>query len=270
MTMAPRYRALLAAGIALLFAVSAPAGSNLRFGQVSVFVALASLAAFWATGRRGGVLVGLATAVKLTPAVFIPALWLGSRRADARISTITFFAATAIAFCVAPSDSLRYWVREVSDSSRIVHFEIAGNQSLRAVLVRIDAGGDTSLVWFLVVALLGVFALMESGRLIKEGDALAACVRLGAYTVVASPISWTHHQFLLVLAVLTRLPWSRILTWAWRLTVVWIMCVGLQSWMLPLHLGLWDFIVENGRFLLALAVVLLPLRSRDPGRRTKE
>jgi alpha-1,2-mannosyltransferase len=256
----------LAPGLAILLAASAPAGSNLRFGQVSVFVALAGLAGLWVSDRRGGLLVGFATAMKLTPAVLIPALWMGSRRVSAKMAALVFLIAVVVSFCVAPWDSLRYWTREVLDSSRIINFETAGNQSLQAVLARLGVGGIAgSLVWVIVIGLLGVFILMRSGRLIDVGDPLAASVLLGAYTVIASPISWTHHQFLLVLGVLTYLPWSPALTWVWRGLVSWVMCIGFQSWMLPFHLGLYDLVVENGRFLLAIAMIILPLRSRDSG-----
>src|SRR5688500_17734972 len=66
-----------AAALALLLFASASVSSNIRFGQVSLFLVVLVLVDVLGRtpSRVRGVLVGLAGAVKLTPLIFVPYLW---------------------------------------------------------------------------------------------------------------------------------------------------------------------------------------------------
>src|SRR5205807_796388 len=63
--------------IAVVLASSGPLSSTIRFGQVSVFVALLVIIDVLARvpARYQGIATGVAAAVKLTPLAFVPYLW---------------------------------------------------------------------------------------------------------------------------------------------------------------------------------------------------
>jgi alpha-1,2-mannosyltransferase len=187
--------------IALALFLSAPVSSDLRYGQVSLFLGLLVLAdVLRPMGRANGVLIGVAAAIKLTPLIFIPMLWLGGRRREAVTATATFVACATAAALVLPADSWRYWTTEVRDVNRLGFIDSVGNQSLNGALLRL--GLDSPVRQGLVLLLGGVvvlIALHRARKVADAGDWLAATVVVGAAGVVLSPVSWTHHQIWLVL-----------------------------------------------------------------------
>jgi hypothetical protein len=95
-------------------------------------------------------------------------------------------------------------------------------------------------------------ALWHGARLARGGDWLSATVVVGAASIVLSPVSWTHHQIWLVLAVLLPVPGRARAAWA---------ALVLAVMLLPLPaLGppLWS----NSRLLLAVAIAtVVPVRT---------
>jgi alpha-1,2-mannosyltransferase len=84
---------------------------------------------------------------------------------------------------------------------------------------------------------------------------------VGCATVVASPVSWTHHQVWLVLAGLLLVAGPRRARVAWGVVLLVVMTFSVGGW-LPA-----GFARENVRLLAALAVCtwgLAPLRGRAP------
>jgi alpha-1,2-mannosyltransferase len=71
-----------------------PVRTTFRFGQVNIFMIALVVADCCLPRTRWprGVLVGLATAIKLTPGLFVPYLWLTGRRRAAYVATATFVA----------------------------------------------------------------------------------------------------------------------------------------------------------------------------------
>jgi alpha-1,2-mannosyltransferase len=150
-----------------------------------------------------GVLLGVAIALKLTPAVFL--LYFALRR-DVR-STVTalvsFAAATALGFALAWRDSLEYWTRTVRNTDRIGTATWNTNQNASGALARLelsDAGQFA--VWASVciaMLCLTVWAVRrvlgverDDGRADGEASELALiCVAL--FGLVVSPVSWSHH-----------------------------------------------------------------------------
>lgn len=234
--------------------MSAPARSNLRFGQVSVFISLATLAGLaYAASRplRAGVALGLATAVKLTPAVAIVGVFLGKRTRAGVCAGISLAVATLVGTLVLWRDSRRYWLRELTNNSRIIHFDSPGNQSLQAVLARAQAP-LSAIIWAVLVAFLAWRAYVKSSECFRHNDTLGAFVVLGALTVIASPVSWTHHQFALVFAVLARVSGHAVVNHAWRITVFIVMTFSISD-----H-TVFSFLTENTRFWLAVTMILIP------------
>jgi len=150
---------------------------------------------------------------------------------------------------VLPGDSWRFWTTEMFQVSRLGHITSAGNQSLNGMLLRFEIPESARSVLVLSVGgAIAAVALWRSGRLARDSDWLSALVVTGAASVVLSPVSWTHHQVWLVLAVLlpVRGPaWAR---YAWMTLVLAVMLLPVTALGGPL----WT----NSRLLLAVIVVV--------------
>ncbi|MGK5681867.1 glycosyltransferase 87 family protein [Actinoplanes sp. URMC 104] len=241
---------------ALALMLSAPVASNLKYGQVSLFLAALIVTDFLALRRTPwhGALIGLAAAVKLTPLIFIPLLWFAGRRAAAAVAGATFAGCALLAVITLPGDSWRFWTGEVFHVSRLGHITGVGNQSLNGALLRLGVATDvrSALVLLLGGAVAGA-ALVRAVRLARKDDWFSAMVVVGAASVVLSPVSWTHHQIWLVMAALLPVPHR-----GWRPAVLALMLLPVTA--VPL--------LGESRLLLAIAVAaVVPLgRQADAGR----
>ena len=207
----PRWAPL--ACVALL--LSAPAVRDLRFGQVSLFLALLVLL----QGR--GIATGVAAAVKLTPLVFVPYLWLSGQRRVALTALGTFGACTAIGWLVLPRDSVRYWFTELWHTDRIGNLASTGNQSLYGLLLRI--GLPSRVVWLALALVVLAVGLWRASLAARRGDPLTGLVVAGAVGVAVSPVSWTHHQIWLVFAAFCLVGRARWVQAAWTAPVLVVM-----------------------------------------------
>lgn len=199
------------AAISLLLAVSAAGRSNLAFGQVSIIVVFLTIfdLANLRFSRWRGLMIGVAIAIKLTPLLFLPLLWFGGRRRQAISATATAFVVTAAAAIVNPAQSIRFWWQGLSDDSRFVNSWIPGNQSLRAVLER--SGVHDKVLWLGLALAISVFSLAVGARLLERQHDLLAFGTVGVGTLMASPISWTHHRFWLIMPALWAVQRPRIM-----------------------------------------------------------
>ncbi|WP_240670635.1 glycosyltransferase 87 family protein [Actinoplanes solisilvae] len=237
-----------AAVAAVALVLSAPVSSDVKYGQVSIFLAALVLADFLALRRTPwhGVLIGLAAAVKLTPLIFIPLLWCTARKPAAARALATFAGCALIAVLALPGDSWTFWTDKVFEVTRLGHITGAGNQSLNGALLRLEVNAHARTV--LVLAVGGTIAVAALRRAARHPDPLTAVIVLGAASVVLSPVSWTHHQIWLVLAALLPVdgrPWART---AWPATVLAVMLLPATA------------LFSESRLLLAIAAAaLLPL-----------
>ncbi|GIF54235.1 glycosyltransferase 87 family protein [Asanoa iriomotensis] len=200
-----RGRPDVVAAVACGLLLSAPAQSNLRFGQVSVFVVLLALVdALGLTPERyRGYLVGLAAAVKLTPLLFVVYFLAAGRYRDAGRALAALVGAAAVAALVLPAESWGYWTGTMLETSRIGNLASLGNQSVQGMLLRVGVPQPAlPLVWATLVAVICVVALLRARRLFHDGHPTKAAVLVGCATVAASPVSWTHHQLWPVLAAM--------------------------------------------------------------------
>lgn len=252
-----RFIVVTLAGAAILL-MSAPLQSNLRFGQVSVFVVLLALvdALELLPRRLSGVLIGIAAAVKLTPLLFVPYLWYVGRRAAAMRALASFAAATAIAVAVWPRDSLTFWTKAVFTTSRIGDLASTGNQSVNGALLRYAVPtGPRMVAWAAIAVAVSVVAFLSAREAHRRGQVTQAAVVIGCATIAVSPVSWTHHQIWTVLAgVLLLAGPGRLRIYA-GVTVVITMVLSLGA-ILPLHEAgpLGTFLGDNARGLCAVAV----------------
>ncbi|WP_128429780.1 glycosyltransferase 87 family protein [Streptomyces cyaneus] len=199
---------------ACALALFEPLRDTFSFGQVNILLlALVLLdCRLLATGRGrwAGVGIGLAAAIKLTPAAFIGLLLVARRPRTAAVATAVAAAATALAAWVAPDASRFYWTHAMWDTTRVGRLDYVSNQSLQGILARLDVSSRA--VWAVVVLLvLGVW-VARTRRAVAAGDWTAAFALTGLTACLVSPITWVHHLVWLLpsFAVLIRAGHLRI------------------------------------------------------------
>ncbi|OLF09235.1 hypothetical protein BU204_33180 [Actinophytocola xanthii] len=187
-----------------------PVRSTLDYGQVNVV--LMALVVLDTLVRRPrwprGALVGIAAAVKLTPAVFVLFFLLRGDRRAALTAVVSFLLTTGVGFVLAGRDSMQYWTSTVFDTGRIGGVLYISNQSVTAFLGRLGIG--STLVWaVLAVALVAVTAVGMRRAFASGRHTWALSLNaLGALPL--SPVSWSHHWVWAVpVLVTTGVGWWR-------------------------------------------------------------
>jgi len=199
-----------------------PVRTTFNYGQINLFLAALLLAGAVA-GKEwmAGFSVGIAAAVKLTPAI-TGLYYLLQRRWSAVIWSVVFFAATiAVALVVLPNETVRYFTKLIFDPGRTGPVWSAINQSLRGAIARL-AGQDLTSLWLVAAAAAGLVGLWVAWVCLKADDRAAAFLAVQFTGLLISPISWSHH-WVWVLPLLLwclfgprqRLTAVRVLTVAW-------------------------------------------------------
>ncbi len=198
---------LRAAAFAVIFAACAylfPLRDEMRFGQVDMLLLAMAVADCAARAPRWprGVLVGLATAIKLVPGVFIVYLWLSGRRRAAVTAAATALAATIGAWLLLPRDSVTYWTSVIFESGRLGSNAGTSNQSLRGILLRVFLPGQgPGVLWAAVAVVVAVAGFAVARRLARESREMEGIAVTALLGVLLSPVSWIHH-FLVVVVVI--------------------------------------------------------------------
>jgi alpha-1,2-mannosyltransferase len=190
---------LRVAAAAVVFAACAylfPLRDEIRFGQVDMVLLALAVADCAARAPRWprGALVGLATAIKLIPGVFIVYLWLSGRRRAAVTAVIAAAAWTIGSWLLLPHDSATYWTSVIFDSGRLGSNAGTSNQSLRGMLLRVFQPVAVAAV----VAVAGFALVRRLARDSREMEAIAVTALLG---VLLSPVSWIHHFVVVVVVI---------------------------------------------------------------------
>lgn len=191
-----------------------PVLSTVNLGQINLLLmALVVIDCLAVRDRRlRGLLVGVATAIKLTPAVFVLYFLLRRDWRSAANSAVAFVVLAALGFAFAPTDSVEYWFHALTDPSRIGGLAYGPNQSFRGLLHRLNPSPEAiSLLWLGLSALAMLLAV-----LIAHGtrDNLLALLVIAAGGLLASPVSWSHHWVWCVPALLLLA--ARVRTWSHR------------------------------------------------------
>ncbi|MBA9002285.1 MULTISPECIES: glycosyltransferase 87 family protein [Thermomonospora] len=211
---AGRYAPLVTGALVGGLAYLQPVHDQTRFGQVGLFLMALCAADCLAPSTRWprGVLVGLATAIKLVPGVFLIYFLITGRRQAAWNATLTAAAASLLAFMVLPHDSLAFWFDAMLNNDRVGANNGTTNQSLNGMLLRLywpDA--LTSLLWLACVALLAFLGFrlarraslaatrLEGAR--AHSAELAGIAITGLLSVLLSPVGWVHHLVWVVLVL---------------------------------------------------------------------
>jgi alpha-1,2-mannosyltransferase len=213
---------LAPAAIFLLF----PFRSLLYWGQLALFLLFVVFVdLFVVPARFRGLLIGVATAIKLLPALFI--VWLIARREYSAIVRVVaaFAVLTVTAAALWPHASAQYWlhilpsgkdVALVSNPTNIPTshggwFYGVGkvdNQSLRGLLARPPFLLPGTMPWLLLAVAVLAVGVATTIRLLAERRDLLAFVTLSCTTVLVSPVSWVHYWVFAGLA-----PFVAIIEW---------------------------------------------------------
>jgi alpha-1,2-mannosyltransferase len=173
----------------LALLVFEPVLDTFSYGQVNLallVLACADLRALRTGGRWAGTGIGVATAIKLTPAVFIGYLIVARRYRAAAVAAGTAALATALAAIIAPDSSWTFWTGALWDTGRVGDLAYVSNQSLRGVVARLElpplywavAVGAVLVVWFLLV---------------RRTDLVSGFALTGIVACLISPVTWVHH-----------------------------------------------------------------------------
>ena len=185
-----------------------PVRNTLDYGQVNVaLMALVSADCLVVAPRwPRGALVGMAAAVKLTPAAFVLFFLLRRDWRAAGLAALSFCACAGIGFLLAWHDSVEYWTSVIFQTSRPGSPVYAANQSIQGVLARagLDPHSPAGAVTWLVLSAVVVALACLGMRTAFAASADAWALSLNAFAcLLISPISWSHHWVWGETAVLT-------------------------------------------------------------------
>ncbi|MGD7707233.1 glycosyltransferase 87 family protein [Microlunatus sp. Y2014] len=181
-----------------------PITFTVSLGQVGLLLCALVLVDVIRVGRSrvDGWLVGLASAIKLTPAINVVHLWLIGRRREAVVAVITFVVLGVVGLAVLPQRAITFWGGLVGGDTglgdSIVYFD---NQSIVGAWARI-LGPDAATIGLVPAAAAAVLGLVAGAMWAKRGEPVLALCLVAFGGLIASPVSWSHHYvWILPLAV---------------------------------------------------------------------
>lgn len=189
-----------------------PIRDTFSFGQINLL--LMGLVAVDCLARRPwwprGIGVGLAAAVKLTPAAFVLYFLIRKDYRAAAVAAITGVAATAIGFLIDTPGSIKYWFGGFAGAASISGSTYRTNQTIQAVMARF---GLEKPLLTIVVALLVLALLAVTVVAMRRHEPVVALMVCAAFSLLASPTSWSHHWVwiapaLIVMSAYTARAWQ--------------------------------------------------------------
>jgi alpha-1,2-mannosyltransferase len=264
-----------------------PIRSNFEFGQINVV--LMTLVIADCVPRKTpwprGLLLGVAIALKLTPAVFLLYLLLRRDTRALLTSIASAVLATALGFLLATRDSWEYWTQTIRDTDRIGTATYLTNQNIAGTLARLGIAETPRFVIWLIAcfAVLGLtwWAVRRVLRTNDEpggpraGDqAVLGLICVAMFGLVVSPVSWSHHWVWALPAILT----TAVLGLRYRNAAMGLIsAVGvLLTYFVPIHLmveheetsaALWRQLLGGSYVWWALALIAVAgaVTLREPG-----
>jgi alpha-1,2-mannosyltransferase len=251
-----------------------PVRETLMFGQVNlVLMALVSVDLLVLRGRMSGVLVGLAAAVKLTPAIFVVLLVVVGRRAAAARAVAAFGATVLAGLVLVPHDAATYWTSAVWHSGRVGGMEYIRNQSLDGTMTRLLHHEPSTLLWLAIAAPVGVALVLLAGAWWRRGAPEVAVLVTAGAMLLCSPITWDHHVVWCAPALLVL--WWRAPRWvpvaAGALLLVGLRPLVLHGEKTELTWNAWQQVPGNAYTWLVLALCALAwvgVRDQRPSARS--
>ncbi|WP_327088393.1 glycosyltransferase 87 family protein [Nonomuraea sp. NBC_01738] len=255
-----------------------PIRDQVRFGQVDILLVALCLADCMAKRPwwPRGFLIGLATAVKLTPGVFLIYLLVTKQWKTFWMASFAAALLTLLPFAVIPQDAADFWFSALLDPERLGSNAATTNQSLRGMLIRLYLPDAlTTVLWLALVALVAWYGFRGAYRAYQAKDTLTAVALVGLMAVLLSPVAWIHHLawIVVVLGALAGAGRDRVRLWVaggvwlyYVLPIPW-WGVSLKAAEIPVLSPVVGKLVQNAYGLGALVLVWL-LAAWLPKRRT--
>ncbi|MFG2866899.1 glycosyltransferase 87 family protein [Streptomyces sp. NPDC048338] len=251
--------------VAAVVVWSEPVWTTLRYGQINLLIAVAVLWDF--TRREGsrwaGLGIGLATAVKLTPGLFVVLLliagflrWRGERGWNQWLrtgvtATGVFLGITLASALALPHDAKRFWTETLLETGRVGFAEETANQSLRGVLARLMHTDDPGMWWAATAAVLGTVAMTLAVRAALRGDTALAVVVCAVTALMISPISWSHHWVWCVPLLILLVDRRALIRPGWTVPAVALVFASFALWWVPHDPGRPELDQTAGQMLLS-------------------
>lgn len=180
-----------------------PVRQTLGLGQVNLWLFALVVLDLIVVRRNGsgwtGVGVGIATAIKITPGLFIVYLLVTGQWRAARTAALTVAGLTGCGLLLAPAETMRYFGDLLWRTDRVGAADAVANQSLAGLLARTATAPDD---WWLPLCLLVLAVGLRRAWLAhRAGDEVAALTLVGLTGNLISPMSWTHHLVFLPVAI---------------------------------------------------------------------
>ena len=273
-----------AGGSTLLLTMSmlclVPVWRTIGLGQVNMLlvamVAWDVLAITNRGSRWGGLLTGVAAAVKMVPLVFIAHLVLTGKRAAAARGLAIFAGLQGLTLVIAPQDRA-YWMSYVFQTGRIGPAQLPANQSLDGLIARAaDASPWSSYAAWAIGGVLAVPAVMLILRCHRRGHEVPALCVTACFGLLLAPVSWLPCWVWIAPVVVALFSWLQA-TWrgggqcraaAWErraraAAVIAVIAVFTSTYTVPISqqrhrtLGsLWFFVLSNPYVLTTIAIAL--------------
>ncbi|GAA3963877.1 glycosyltransferase 87 family protein [Gordonia caeni] len=266
-----------------------PFGMTISFGQINIILMTLIVVDLFVVGRRPGdpgnvlrgALTGLASAIKLTPLVFLAVFAAGAKWRAVLTGVITFVLAAVIAVAWLPSDSLTYWTHTLFHTGRIGLPQGPINQNLNAFWLRLFGADNPAApaAWVLsgiVVTVLAAAAVWRTSPVRAfapnptqrdDVNAVAAACAIALWGLVIAPTTWAHHWVwalpailvCTVIAVASRERWTSRLYGALAVLGVPVFAIG-PFQLMPADVNAWVWwqqVIGNAYLLWGLAFLIL-------------
>lgn len=252
-------RRLAVVGLTLVALPITPVADVLGLGQIGLLLLLLCTLDLVVVQRRtpkaGGILVGVATAIKITPALFIVHFFVTRQWRAAATAATTVVVCWSVAAVFLWDDTFTYWSQGLllHVNERIDDFgSWVYNQSWMGLVDGLPAPLPLVL-WVVLSAVTLVVALRAAANAHRAHDPVLVLGLVGLASVLVTPVAWHHHAVWVVPALLALLGDGRT---RWRLVAAPVLAVVL---MIPSRFpsGAPDFYVV-AYVVLGVALLALP------------
>lgn len=199
------------AAVMLLAVLGTPFIRSTTLGQINLILFTLLLADLLWTHRGVGWLVGIAAALKITPATMGAVFLMRRDWPGAARSIAAGVGLTGLGWLAWPDDSQRFWTELLWDPTRVGDLDYPDNQSLMGSVARL--GLPHPELWHrgASLAVIGLVALvLWRGRAAPRSWEVVSAI--GLATLLIAPVSWSHHWIWLTVLAAVLLRQGR--TWA--------------------------------------------------------
>ena len=195
----------LAVLITLLVLPLEPFVKTLWYGQVNVLLMWLIVESFFGPAKRlNPAFLAIATAMKITPAVFALFFITVRPSRDRLLLILTGLTTVALGILIEPHQAINYWTKLLFNADRVGPTEYVYNQSLNGMLWRLFGDGGLRTLWIVVSIAILLSGFVVAHLMWRSNQQVWAVGVIGLTTLLISPISWSHH-YVVILIVLVAL-----------------------------------------------------------------